>query len=148
MDKSDGSLKQRGIGGVNPLYARMADDSIKRSVIESTLPFEKGNKFVLVPMNFEAHWSGVVFNFMDKMLVFSILYKARQTTELWRGSSASTLASMCQDSRKLASLLHDKKTRTAVANLFCYFSSVWLEASRSQPCHWSPSCTCAFGTCS
>ncbi|KAG6944020.1 hypothetical protein JG687_00018097 [Phytophthora cactorum] len=47
MDKSDESLKQRGIGGVNPLYARMADDSTKRSVIESTLPFEKGNKFVL-----------------------------------------------------------------------------------------------------
>ncbi|KAF1783108.1 hypothetical protein GQ600_21348 [Phytophthora cactorum] len=47
MDKSDESLKQRGIGGVNPLYVRIADDSIKRSVIESTLPFEKGNKFVL-----------------------------------------------------------------------------------------------------
>ncbi|KAG2780111.1 hypothetical protein PC116_g5614 [Phytophthora cactorum] len=48
----------------------MADDSTKRSVIESTLPFEKGNKFVLVPVNFEAHWPGVVYNFMDKMLVF------------------------------------------------------------------------------
>ncbi|KAG6942433.1 hypothetical protein JG688_00018124 [Phytophthora aleatoria] len=55
---------------------------------------------------------------------------------------------MRQDSRNLASVLHAKKTRTAVAHSPCYFSSVWLEASRSQPCYWSPSCTCAFCTCS
>ncbi|KAF1785839.1 hypothetical protein GQ600_4154 [Phytophthora cactorum] len=73
MDKSYESLKQRGIDVVNPLYARMADDSIKRSVIESTSPFESE------AMCFEAHWSGVVFK---TMLAFFDPMQSKATTKL------------------------------------------------------------------
>lgn len=63
-------MDQDGIGGVNPLYARLTDDDMKRNVIESTSPFQRGNKIVLVPVYLDSHWSGVVFNFDDSKLIF------------------------------------------------------------------------------
>ncbi|ETL89864.1 hypothetical protein L917_11278 [Phytophthora nicotianae] len=72
-------MNQNGIGGVNPLYSRMVDEDMKRNLIDSTSPCQRGNRIVLLPVYLDKHWGGVVFNFDDNKLVF---YDPMQTKSM------------------------------------------------------------------
>ncbi|OWY92815.1 hypothetical protein PHMEG_00038024 [Phytophthora megakarya] len=70
VDRDRVAYPRDGIGAVNPLFMTMADDDVKRDMIEASLPFRKENKVVLIPIHLEAHWAGVVFNYNDNKLVY------------------------------------------------------------------------------
>ncbi|OWZ21108.1 Cysteine protease [Phytophthora megakarya] len=65
-------ITDRGIDGVNPLFARMADNDIKRDLLESTSPFRRGNKIILVPIDLDSHWGCADFDFeIMKLVLFN-----------------------------------------------------------------------------
>ncbi|OWZ15326.1 hypothetical protein PHMEG_00011054 [Phytophthora megakarya] len=89
VDRDRVAYPRVGIGAVNPLFMTMADDEVKRDVIEHSLPFQTENKVVPIPIHLEAHWAGVVFNYNDNKLVY---FDPMQSKANYDSMEASTSA--------------------------------------------------------
>ncbi|KAF4135286.1 Ulp1 protease family C-terminal catalytic domain-containing protein [Phytophthora infestans] len=61
MDQYQGEQERSRIGGVNPLYARVHDETMKLQVIASS-PLRSSNRMIMVPVYLAGHWAGVVFD--------------------------------------------------------------------------------------
>ncbi|KAF4130898.1 hypothetical protein GN958_ATG19903 [Phytophthora infestans] len=62
IDQDQDKSGRSRIGGVNPLYARVHDESMKQQVIANS-PCQTINRLVLIPMYLESHWAGVVLDY-------------------------------------------------------------------------------------
>ncbi|KAF4133066.1 hypothetical protein GN958_ATG17822 [Phytophthora infestans] len=62
IDQDQDKSGRSRIGGVNPLYARVHDESMKQQVIANS-PCQTTNRLVLIPMYLESHWAGVVLDY-------------------------------------------------------------------------------------
>eukprot|EP00644_Phytophthora_capsici_P011893 jgi/Phyca11/106674/e_gw1.12.854.1 len=68
IDQDQDKRGRSRIGGVNPLYARVHDESMKHEVIANS-PCQTTNRLVLIPMYLESHWAGVVLDYEKRKAV-------------------------------------------------------------------------------
>ncbi|KAG7389480.1 hypothetical protein PHYPSEUDO_010365 [Phytophthora pseudosyringae] len=64
IEQTQDGQGQSRVGGVNPLDARVHDETMKREMIANS-PFQTSDRLVLVPVYLEAHWAGAVLDYKN-----------------------------------------------------------------------------------
>ncbi|KAF1772749.1 hypothetical protein GQ600_19841 [Phytophthora cactorum] len=71
------------VGAVNPLFAQVADLSLRDQILSGTRPFDEGNQIVLLQVFKAAHWCGVVFDFrVWKVTMYALCRSESKTMRL------------------------------------------------------------------